>query len=59
MNLLRRIFMPPSIEDSARHMNEWKALDRRERVKARARLIREELGLPPLAALESPRGRRA
>lgn len=36
-------------------MNEWKALNGRERVKARARAIREELGLPPLAALE--RGR--
>jgi hypothetical protein len=51
VNLLRRIFMPPSIEDSARHMNEWKALDRRERVKARARQMCVEMGRPIPEAL--------
>jgi hypothetical protein len=44
-------YPPPSIEDSARHMAEWNALSARERVKARARLMREAAGLPALKAL--------
>lgn len=42
---------PPSIEDSARHMGEYRCLNERERVKARARAMRVQLGLPPLEAL--------
>lgn len=43
---------PPSIEDSARRLAEHRCLTARERVKARARLMREEAGLPPLEALQ-------
>lgn len=35
---------PPSIEDSARHLAEWKALDWRERRKARARAMNIQMG---------------
>jgi hypothetical protein len=41
----------PSIEDSARHLAQFRCLNERERRKARARLMREEMGLPPLEAL--------
>lgn len=34
----------PNIEDSARHMAQWNALNSRERVKARARLMNIEMG---------------
>lgn len=42
---------PPSIEDSARRMAEVRCQKARERVKARARIMRAEMGLPPLEAL--------
>lgn len=41
----------PNIEDSARHLSEWRCLNERERRKARARAMREAMGLPPLEAL--------
>lgn len=52
MNLLR-IFRapPPSIEDSARHMAEYSRMKDRERFKLKARLMRQDMGLPPLEAL--------
>lgn len=43
---------PPSIEDSARRQQEFACLKQREKVKARARLMRDELGLEPLEALQ-------
>lgn len=41
---LPRIFGRPSIEDSARHLSEWRCLNERERRKARARLMCIEMG---------------
>lgn len=35
---------PPSIEDSARHLAQWSALNARERSKARARAMCIEMG---------------
>jgi hypothetical protein len=43
---------PPSIEDSARRMAEHRCLTAREQVKARARIMRAEMGLPELEALQ-------
>lgn len=46
---------PPSLADSARILAEYRCLSQRERIRARARLMREQMGLPPLDAL-NPRG---
>lgn len=50
MRLFRR--KKPTPSEAARVLNELRCLDYRERVKARARLMREQLGLPPVDALE-------
>lgn len=42
----------PSVEDSARTLAEFRCLNERERRKARARIMREEMGLPPLKVLQ-------
>jgi len=52
MGLFRR---RPTPTDAGRALAELACLDRRERAKARARMMRADLGLPPLPALE-PRG---
>lgn len=43
----------PSIEDSARHLSEWRCLNDRERKRTRARIMREEMGLEPHPALRA------
>lgn len=51
----RREVQPPSHDDASaagRALAELACLGPREKVKARARLMREQMGLPPLAALE-------
>lgn len=50
MNLFRR--RQPTPSDAGRALAELACLDQRERFKARARLMREDMGLPPAAALE-------
>jgi hypothetical protein len=50
MNLFRR--RSPTPADAGRALAELACLDQRERFKARARLMREEMGLPPAPALE-------
>lgn len=52
MNLFRR---RTTTTDAGRALAEMACLDRRERIRCRARMMRADLGLPPLAALE-PRG---
>lgn len=47
---------PPALADSARALAEYRCLSQRERIRARARLMREQMGLPPLDAL-NPRGK--
>ena len=45
MNLLRMFRRsPPSIPDCGRELASWNALNTRERVKARARLMNVEMG---------------
>lgn len=51
-----RQVVPPAVADSARAMAEYRCLSDRERIRARARLMREQMGLPPLDALK-PRGK--
>ena len=61
MNILRFIrraeppVIPPSLADCGRILAEHRCLQTRERVKARARLMRAEMGLEPLRALEGRR----
>jgi len=42
----------PTVSDCGRELAHFRALNDRERVKARARLMREERGLPPLDVLK-------
>lgn len=56
MNLFRR--RAPSPADAGRTLAELACLDQRERFKARARLMREQMGLDPSPVLE-PRLSRA
>lgn len=42
---------PPNIEDSARHLADHACRKNRERIKARARAMRAQLGLPESEAL--------
>lgn len=53
MNIFRR--RPPTPADAGRALAELACLSTRERYRARARLMREEMGLPPSPVLE-PRG---
>ena len=56
MGLFRRApAAAPTATDAGRALAEMACLDRRERFKARARLMRQQMGLEPLSALE-PRG---
>jgi len=48
---------PPTLADSGRLLAEFRCLSERERIRARARLMREQMGLPPLDALRSRGGR--
>lgn len=50
MNLLRR--RKPTPREAASVLNELRCLDYRERVRARARLMREQMGLEPSPYLE-------
>lgn len=50
MGLFRRHKPTPS--DAGRALAELACLSHRERIRARARLMREEMGLPPLPELE-------
>jgi len=43
---------PPTVSDCGRELAHFRALNERERIKARARLMREERGLPPLDVLK-------
>jgi len=52
MNLFRR---RPTPTDAGRALAELACLDQRERYKARARLMREQMGLPPSPELEPRR----
>lgn len=45
-------FRRRTIKDAAKELSDWKCLNDRERVKARARLMRQEMGLPPSPVLE-------
>lgn len=49
---MRLFHRRPDPNEAAKVLAELACLDRRERVKARARLMREQMGLPPLPALE-------
>lgn len=51
MNLFRR--PKPTASEAAAVLNELRCLSNRERIRARTRLMREQLGLPPLPELES------
>lgn len=44
---------PPSATDAGRVLAELACLSTRERIRARARLMREEMGLPPAPELNS------
>lgn len=55
MNLFRR--RPPTPADAGRALAELACLDQRERFKARARLMREQMGLDPSPVLEPRRAR--
>lgn len=52
MNLFRR---RPTPTDAGRALAELACLDQRERYKARARLMRADMGLPPAPELEPRR----
>jgi hypothetical protein len=47
----RNPFRPPSIPDCGRELAEFRCLKERERVKARARLMNEQMGRPVPEAL--------
>lgn len=51
MNLIRRFIARPDASDCGRQLAEFRCLNERARKKARARLMRQEMGLPPLEAL--------
>jgi hypothetical protein len=51
MNLISRLFKRPTPTDAGRILSELACLKGRERVKARARLMRVQLGLPEKEAL--------
>lgn len=51
MNLIPRLFRKRSPSDCARQLNEHRHLSERERIRATARQMRAELGLPPLEVL--------
>lgn len=55
MRLFRRQPNPIAADTAARRLQELACLSTRERFKARARMMREDMGLPPSPALE-PRG---
>lgn len=44
---------PPTLADSARALAEFRCLCQRERIKARARLMRQEMGMEPSVHLQS------
>lgn len=46
------IFRRRTIKDAAKELSDWKCLNDRERVKARAKLMREQMGLEPSKYLE-------
>ncbi len=51
----RNPFRAPSLADCGRELAEYRCLNERERIRARARQMREAMGLEPAKALE-PRG---
>lgn len=53
MNLFRR--KKPTASEAGRALAELACLSDRERIRARTRLMREQMGLPPSPAL-APRG---
>lgn len=55
MNLFRR--RQPTPSDAGRALAELACLDQRERFKARARLMREQMGLDPSPVLEPRQAR--
>ena len=46
--MIRLFRRRPTASDAGRTLSELACLDRRERFKARARLMRSDMGLPPL-----------
>ena len=52
LSLFSRKHHHPSPSEAGKRLSELAALNARERVKARARIMREELGLPAAAILE-------
>lgn len=52
MKLLARLRSKPTPAEAARVLAELSCLNQRERVKARCRLMREQMGLEPAPILE-------
>lgn len=49
--MILSFFLKPRLSDCARALNEHRCLNDRERIKARAREMREAMGLPEAEAL--------